>query len=72
MIIQIPHPQFTARSIGWSPVGDSVVLFGKEKCTVAYFTNRENALQSQKCAKPFKSGHTELDTKLKNLNIINA
>lgn len=72
MILQIPHIQFIARSVVWSPVGDSVVLFGKEKCALAYFVNQAKTPNSKKHPRSTKNTHDGIEAKLKNLNIINA
>merc|ERR1712130_686781 len=69
MVVRIPHSQFVARSFVWAPSGDSAVLFGKEKCAITFFANKENVAQSQGHK---HQRHEEIDSKLKNLNIINA
>ena len=71
MIIKIPHTGFISRTLAWSPAGDSIVIFGKEKCTMAYFTNRENLPPTDK-RKAKISKEKEIQMRLKNLNIINA
>ena len=71
MVVRIPHSQFVARSFVWAPCGDSAVLFGKEKCAITFFANKENIGQSSEKDQK-QQRNEEINSKLRNLNIINA
>ena len=65
MVIEIPHGNFNARGILWDIVGKSFVLFGKDKCCVAYVENTPKSLQDK------ENNPKAINQQLKNLNIIN-
>ena len=72
MVIRIPHSEFLARSLIWAPAGDSAVLFAKNQCALTYFSTRENLPKPSVKSKKDSKTKSDIDSRLKDLNIINA